>query len=229
MGLNFCYPTLKNSKDIYSYDGFDLALANTLINKKLPMVCNDFYLKENERIIVVSGPNQGGKTTFARAFGQIQHLACIGCPVPEREAELFIFDNMFTHFEREEDIKTSNGKLQDELVRMHNILNKATPNSIIIINEILASTTLKDAISIGKKIMSEIARLDLICVCVTFIDELASLSEKNVSMVSTVIPEDPMQRTYKILRNPADGLAYAMHIAEKYRVTYQCLKERIKG
>ena len=105
--------------------------------------------------------------------------------------------------------------------------SQAGPDSILLLNEIFMSTTLKDALFLSGRIMEIILQKGLICVWVTFIDELSSYSEKTVSMMSTVLPESPETRTFRVIRKPADGLAYAMAIAGKYRLTYNQLKERL--
>jgi len=227
-GLEFCYPAVSaGSRQISAEGAFDLALAAKLMPRASAVVGNDFHLEGPERIFVVTGPNHGGKTTFARMFGQLHYLASLGYPVPAREASLFLPDRVFTHFEREEDLATLRGKFEDELVRIRGVLEEATGDSVLVMNESFASTTLRDALFVGERVLEHMTATGLLDVYVTFVDELTSLNEACVSMVATVVPDNPAERTYELVRKPADGLAYAAAIAGKYRLTYQQLRDRL--
>jgi DNA mismatch repair protein MutS len=227
-GLAFCYPQVSDvSKEFRADCTFDLALAGKLLGGDAVPVTNDMRLEDHERIIVVSGPNQGGKTTTARTFGQLHYLASLGCRVPGTTAKLFLPDRIFTHFEREEHVTSLRGKLQDDLMRIHEILEAATTRSIIVINEIFASTTLHDAVFLSRRIGATIIALDALCIWITFIEEVASLGPQTVSMVATVVPGNPAQRTFKVVRQQADGLAYAMALAEKHSLTYAAIRDRL--
>lgn len=228
-GLPFCHPEVSvTSKETQVEGSFDLALAAKIVREKGSIVRNGFRLSGPERFLVVSGPNQGGKTTFARMFGQLHFLAGLGCPTPGTRARLFLPDRVFTHFEREEEITSLRGKLEDELVRLHASCETMTPDSVVVLNEIFNSTSLDDQIVLSTKVLERILAVDAIGVCVTFIDALSKLSDKTVSMVSKVDPDDPARRTFEIVRGPADGLAYALSLARKRGVTYQQLRKRVR-
>ncbi|MCK5844148.1 MAG: hypothetical protein KAG97_05525, partial [Victivallales bacterium] len=147
----------------------------------------------------------------------------------------FLCDEIFTHFEREETLSNLRGKLLDDLTRAHDILTRASGDSIIILNEIFNSTTLKDGVSLGERILKRISELDCVCLLVTFMEELSrvefertDLNGKTVSLVGVVKVENPAERTYKIVMRPADGRAYAKVMAEKHHLTYDEIKERIR-
>ncbi len=227
-GLPFCYPRVsRESAPVFSRSGFDLALAARLLQRNDVPIPNDFQLGGDERILVISGPNQSGKTTFARQFGQLHYLASLGCPVPGSEAQLAPFDQIFTHFERGEPVARGRGKLQEDLIKMHAIIERTTPQSIVILNEVFSSTTARDASMLGRMIMKTLARLDVRGVWVTFIEELASASSKTVSMSGSLDPEHPARRAYKIQRGPSSGPAYALLLAETHGLSLARLRDRL--
>jgi DNA mismatch repair protein MutS len=226
--LRFSYPTVSSTFDgVYAEDAFDLALASRRHVSAESLVCNDFRLSGSERIFVVTGPNQGGKTTFARTIGQLTYLAALGCPVPAARATVMLPDHIFTHFERQESLTTLRGKLENELVSIHDILSRATANSVIVMNESFASTTVDDSLLIGTEVLRRIIAVGCLAVYVTFLDELASLDPACVSMVGEVAQDDPTQRTFHFTRRPADGLAYAAALADKYGLSREKLAQRV--
>ncbi|MEO7122069.1 MAG: hypothetical protein ABI400_02915 [Lacisediminihabitans sp.] len=226
-GLSVCYPTVSASKAVGASEIYDVVLAGRLVADQTAVITNSFALTAKERVIVVTGANQGGKTTFSRTLGQLHYLAALGLPVAGTNAVLFLFDSLFTHYEKEEDIHTLHGKLEDELVRIHETLHNATSDSIIIMNEVFSSTTLEDAIVLGTAVLRQIIERDIVCVCVTFVDELSTLSDTTLSLVAAVDPAEPASRTFKLVAKPADGLAYAVAIANKYGLGFERMKERI--
>jgi DNA mismatch repair protein MutS len=227
-GLSFCYPLISDeSKDICVTRTFDVALAKNLTSERRTVVPNDFFLLDPERILVVTGPNQGGKTTFARTVGQVSYFGALGCPVAGTDARLFLFDRIYSHFERREDDERASGKLREDLLRLHAVLESATSDSLVILNEILTSTTLEDARELGRRVLRRLVELGCVVVCVTFVDEWANMDDVIVSMTSTVRPEAPDVRTYEIMRRPADGKAYALALAERCGLTFEQIVERI--
>lgn len=228
-GLTVCYPTVRVEPDAaFAHDAFDLALAHRLRDRGA-VVTNDFSLAGPERILVVTGPNQGGKTTFARMVGQLLYLASLGLPVPGRDATLPLTDSVLTHFQRQERVENQRSELEIGLRHVHGLLGRATPASLIILNEVFSSTSLTDAVFLNTAVLQRITELGARCVCVTFLDELSTLNDRTVSMVCSVDPDDPDVRTFKVVRRPADGLAYAAAIAAKYRLSYADVLRRLQA
>ncbi|MDN5765022.1 MAG: hypothetical protein L0H96_06260 [Humibacillus sp.] len=229
-GLSFELPAVSTEdRHENAGDTFDLALASQLVAAGKSVVTNDLSLTGAERILVITGPNNGGKTTTARTVGQLHHLAALGVPVPGHHVRLFLPDAIYTHFERREDLAAMAGKLQEELQRFADDFARATPSSLIVMNEMFSSTTVQDALFLSRAMLQRISDLGALGVCVTFLDELASFDETTVSMVSSVDPKDPAIRTFKVTRRAADGRAFARAIADKYGLTRDQLTRRVSS
>jgi DNA mismatch repair protein MutS len=190
-------------------------------------VTNDFDFGTDGRVLVVTGPNNGGKTTFARAFGQLHYLASLGLPVPAREADLVLADAVLTSFAQAERPGTGRSHLEEELVNLHDVIEKASPRTVVILNESFSSTTLRDATLLGRAVLAQLTAGGSLCVFVTFVDELATANGATISLVATVNPDDPALRTYKVVPRPPGGLAYAAALAERYGLTYRAVSDQV--
>ncbi len=226
-GLAFCAPSVADGGDLRLRASFDLAVADRLVDEGRPVVPNDVDLAGKERVAVVTGPNQGGKTTFARMIGQAHVLGALGLHVPGTSAEIALPDRVLTHFEREESVSDLRGKLEDDLRRARAMLDECGPASLVIFNEVLTSTTLDDAREMGERILRRVIAAGPRCVFVTFVDELSTLDPAIVSLVCGVEKDDPTRRTFRIERRPAEGLAYAAALAGRYGLTYDAVRGKV--
>jgi len=226
MGFHFCYPKVGADRFAVT-DIYDLLLAKKNAAKKKAVVFNDCYFNRHEKFLVITGPNQGGKTTFARAIGEIIYFAMMGLPVPASSAAIPAFDSVYTHFATEESMESGAGKLKEELVRLKKMMNDSTKNSFIIINEIFTSATSYDAYIMGKKVLDYFMDKDCTGLYVTHIYELTK-HDRIGSLVAALLSEESQIRTFRIERKEADGRGYANTIVEKYHMTYEEIKERIR-
>ncbi|MCB2176880.1 MAG: hypothetical protein KQH57_13800 [Actinomycetales bacterium] len=226
-GLPLCRPVLDTSGRVDARGTYDLALADRLVAAGDRVVRNDLTLDPGERVVVVTGPNQGGKTTLARTVGQLHVLAALGLEVPGGRVRLAVPDTVRTVFGRQEDVADRRSALEDDLLRTARALDACTARSVVIANELFSSTAPRDAAVLGERVLRRVLAAGSLGVYVTFLDELARLDPAVVSMTSTVDPDDPAVRTFRVVRAPADGRAYAIALAARYGLTRDQVLERI--
>lgn len=211
---------------------YDMALAwkNRFSGEKV--VKNDICYGEGKRFLVITGPNQGGKTTLARAVGQCVYLMLMGLKAPCQSMNSRFFERIMTHFEVEESVETGAGKLKEELLRLKPMMQDRSGNqrnSFVILNELFTTATTYDARIMAQKVMEHFQNNGCLGIYVTHIQELADEKKQPgvQSMVAQVDQEDSGRRTFLILPMEAQGLGYSDSIASKYELEYDQMTKRI--
>ena len=225
-GLDCGYPEVTEDGSVAAAGLFDLSLARRLIADGREVVRSDVSLGPRERQVVVTGPSQGGRTSFARAIGQLHVLAAAGCPVPAASASVPLVDGVRTVFDRPERLDDPGGRLRGELRQIRRLLDATTPSTLILANEAFASTTAEDALALSRRLLDAVAERGARAVAVTFLDELAE-DPRSVSVAASVNRTDPTSRTYRFERRPADGLAHAQTLAAQYGLGADAVRARI--
>lgn len=163
--------TIPNVSDTYDYEGlYDIAIG---IKKHGEVVSNSH--KSSSKMWVITGANQGGKTTYLRSLGQAYLFFQAGLYVPAHKMNLPIIENIFTHFDKEEDTNLESGKFDDELRRFDLMINKLKPNSLIMLNESFQSTDEHEGSKIGFEIIKAFRDSNVRVILVTHMYDLATL------------------------------------------------------
>ncbi|MCX8058791.1 MAG: hypothetical protein N3A58_05210 [Spirochaetes bacterium] len=228
--LSFSIPELNKKNKIEKIiNSFDINLAINSINKENKIVLNSYYLENNKNVILISGQNGSGKTTFARMIGQVHYLASLGLPVPGEYAYIFIPDSIYTHFEKEENVIDIKSKLENDLYRTKDIICKLSNKSLIILNEIFSSTTYFDAQILINKILNILDKIDCVSIWVSFVINPFIYNQKVISMVSQVNESNPGIKTFKIIINEPKEKAYANFITKNYNLTFEDILKRFNS
>ena len=155
----------------HSFTGlYDVCLALTMKQK---VVGNDVNA-DNKDLIIITGANQGGKSTFLRSIGIAQLMMQCGMYVPAESSFCAnLCSGLFTHYKREEDANMKSGKLDEELSRMSTIVDKITPDCMVLFNESFAATNEREGSEIAKQIVSALLEKRIKVFFVTHLYELA--------------------------------------------------------
>jgi len=148
--ISFPNPVASQQKR-HSFKGlYDICLALTLKQK---IVGNDVQA-DDKNLVIITGANQGGKSTLLRSLGLSQMMMQCGMFVPADSFSANICDLLFTHFRKEEDSTMNSGKLDEELSRMSDIIDKITSKSMILFNESFSATNEREGSEIANQIVS---------------------------------------------------------------------------
>ncbi len=148
-GVSYSFPEIGGFDTLEFTDLKELSMA---ISQRCNVVGNTDDL-DGKTLLVVTGANQGGKSTFLRSLGLAQVMMQCGMIVPAAKFKSGLFPKIFTHFTRREDSAMNSGKLDEELKRMGRIIEEVTPGSLVLLNESFATTTEKDGSAIAYDII----------------------------------------------------------------------------
>lgn len=224
-GYSFCTPTTKKEENMTVSNLYDLALACVAIKEDRKVISNSITYEKGESIFVLTGPNQGGKTTFARSLGQMIFFTKMGLDVPAMSANVHYFTDILTHFSVEESVETGRGKLKEELIRLSPMMAENKTNAFVIINELFTTAATYDAEIMGGKVIKHFVDHSCRGIYVTHLKELSTVHPKVTSLRAML--NDQKIQSFKIARSEAEESACAANQVNKYRLTYEQLKERL--
>ncbi len=211
MNVETCFPQITDRKNIRFEGLVEMSLAiNTL---RCPV---DNSLRANDKhLLVVTGANQGGKSTYLRSIGIAQVLLQCGMYVPAKSFASGLYSNIFTHFTRREDSAMNSGRLDEELGRMERIIDNLTKDSVLFLNESFATTTEKEGSIIAEEITTALyergIRVMMVTHLMAFAQSCYAKQPEHAVFLSAERKEDG-ERTFRMIEQEPELTSYGLDL-----------------
>ena len=206
--------------------------SNLPENKISGVIPNDISFSD-KKLFVITGPNNGGKTAFARALGTAAVFFGAGAPIFAKSAAFSAGLDILTHFTANETHLVESGRLQDEINRLNKVIEKSDEYSFVILNETFAGTNSIKALDLFNNFLKERDKAKFLCVYVTHFHNIAFHVEEQGEKLSecgnliAMIDPNAHIRTYKLLpANPSDT-SYSRDIVMKHELSWEQISARL--
>lgn len=211
MNVDICFPEITDRKNLRFEGLVELSLAiNTL---RCPV---DNSLHANDKhLVVVTGANQGGKSTYLRSIGIAQIMLQCGMFVPAKSFASGLYGKVFTHFTRREDSAMNSGRLDEELGRMERIIDNLSKDSVLFLNESFATTTEKEGSIIAEDITTALyergIRVMMVTHLMAFAQSCYAKQPEHAVFLSAERKEDG-QRTFRMVEQEPELTSYGLDL-----------------
>jgi hypothetical protein len=175
---------------------------------------------DGAHLIVITGANQGGKTTFLRSLGTAQLMMQAGMFVSARSFRSSITPGLFTHFTREEDVAMRSGRLDEELARLDEIVSALTPGATLLLNESFASTNEREGSELAEGIVRALTESGVRIVFVTHLSEFARAAYERRSSGTLFLRAERRPDGTRTFRMPEGAPLRTSHGADLYRSVF---------
>ncbi len=216
--IPLCFPKISTDRTVDFVSLYDDALCR--VKEKKEIVPNTVTLENGVNTYIVAGPNSGGKTVFLNSVGAAQYYFQLGMPIPAKSASMPICDAIYKVSVEKQKASNSAGRFEQECITLSKILQAATANSLVLVDEAFTSTSSSAAVPIAANFIAELCKIDAKCIFVTHYHQLCEAEPKiaecgnRVDYLHATINGE--NRVYFIQKGKAEANSYAQSIAKKY-------------
>ncbi len=246
-GLKMCRPTIlakterrANIRGLFDPIYFREAnVWNLKHEDKKQVVTNDISFDDSAGFYILTGANNGGKTTFVRAVGICQVMAQAGLYVPAGYCEISLCDCIYTHFPKEEQVGIDASRFTTEIKEFKEISDSITSRSLLLMNESIQSTTPQECVDIARQLVRIFCIIGVRGVYATHLTDLAKIAKElndnenklrsRAESIIVTVDEVSGERKYKVEKGLPSATSYAGTIFKKYGLDIPALERKAES